>query len=86
MITSNPIRIRKTHSLIAPKDDKENCNNNIQVQGPTKIAKFRESLSQCNQPANVISSLKVEIKDELEEHGLTLKREYSKLAKRDYSS
>jgi hypothetical protein len=53
MITSNPLRMRKAHSLIAAKEDKENCNNNIQVPGQhahSKMVKFRESLSQCNQP------------------------------------
>jgi hypothetical protein len=62
MITSNPLRMRKTHSLMAAKEDKENCNNNIQIQGQqphTKMAKFRESLSQCNQPEKITNSLKI---------------------------
>lgn len=44
MITTNPIRIRKSYSLVGGKQDKQNCNNNIQVpgyQGQCKLIKIR---------------------------------------------
>lgn len=53
MIPSNPNRVKKAHSLVLTKEDKENCSNNIQLQGyqpQSKIVKLRESLGNCNQP------------------------------------
>lgn len=56
-------RVRKSYSMGLPKDDKENCSNNIQLQaqqGNNKLAKLRESLEQCNQPEKIISSVRVD--------------------------
>lgn len=44
MIPQNPIRSKKSYSLAAQKEDKENCSNNIQLQanhGQNKLGKLR---------------------------------------------
>jgi flagellin-specific chaperone FliS len=89
MIGQNPIRTKKSYSMVITKEDKENCSNNIQLQGlngQNKLVKLRESLEQCNQPEKIISSLKIDIKDENEDLGTNLKKTYSWLARRDYSA
>lgn len=68
------------------KDDKENFSNNIQVQGHNKLVKLRESLEQCNQPEKVISSIRLESKEDSEKGEPSLKRTYSELVKQDYSA
>lgn len=89
MIAQNAIRTKKSYSLVMTKDDKENCSNNIQLQanhGQNKLVKLRESLENCNQPDKIISSLKIEHKEEGEDIGTHLKKTYSWLARRDYSA
>lgn len=89
MIPQNVNRQRKSYSMGLAKEDKENFSNNIQLQaqnGYNKLAKLRESLEQCNQPEKVISSLKVEPKDQLDKIQMNLKKAYSWLVRKDYST
>ena len=87
MIPQVPNRVKKSYSLALTKEDKENHSNNIQLQsqGHNKLFKLRESLEQCNQPEKIITSLKLDVKEESELVGLNLKKAYSWLVKRDYS-
>lgn len=64
MIATNAGRVKKSQSMMTTKEDKENCSNNILLQGnqgQNKLAKLRESFSQCNnqQPEKIISCLKI---------------------------
>lgn len=88
MIPQVPNRVKKSYSLALTKEDKENHSNNIQLQaqGHNKLFKLRESLEQCNQPEKIITSLKLDVKEDSELVGLNLKKAYSWLVKRDYSA
>ncbi len=44
MLPQNPIRNKKSYSLVSQKEDKENCSNNIQLhanQAHHKLGKLR---------------------------------------------
>lgn len=88
MISHNLPRIKKATSLHGPRDNKENCSNNVQQchQPLAKLGKIRESFANpSNNIEKVVSCLTIDSKEERLTLDRQLKKEYTWLLKKDYS-
>ena len=88
MISHNVGRVKKSTSLVVQRENKENCNNNVQqCQGPLgKLGKIRDSFALGHHnPDKVLSSITLDSKEERQLLDRHLKKEYTWLLKKDYS-
>ena len=88
MISHNAGRVKKSNSLMVQRENKENCNNNVQ-QCPVplaKLGKIRDSFALAHHnPDKIISSLTLDSKEDRQQLDKHLKKEYTWLLKKDYS-
>lgn len=88
MISQNAGRVKKSSSLVVQRENKENCNNNVQHCQPplAKLGKIRDSFALGHHnPDKIISSLTLDSKEERQLLDKCLKKEYTELLKQDYS-
>lgn len=85
MISHNVGRVKKSCSLVVQRENKENCNNNVQQCLPplSKLGKVRESFALAHhKPENIVSSITLDSKEERQLLDKHLKKEYTAILKK----